>query len=427
MVTRMSPSAVGSCLAFVLAGGRGSRLHELTVEECKPAVAFASSSRIIDFALANTLNSGLRHVLVATQYRPARLVSHIHSRWRARFGLAGGSIETLASGSENAEGGYKGTADAVYRNIAAIEARAPRHVLVLAADHVYQMDYGRLLSAHVASGADVTIAADVVPAEEAQGFGIMDTDTAGRIVDFVEKPAKPPMLADRPGHSLASMGIYVFDWPLLRAILTADAADPRSSHDFGKDVLPKLIAAGNAFAHRLSAPGDAEKPGYWRDVGTLDALHAANMDLLDRTACNRLDLAGWPLHVGWVDDRFDGGSLVFPGSEPKGGVLARSVVGPLVSLGADARVLRSVLMPGVALDGPVRLTNAIVAPGVRISGSLAVGEDESEDAQWFRRTPGGVVLIDQRMLDRRQMARRLLHGWRPGPGRRLPDRMGRTQ
>lgn len=413
-----------SCLAFVLAGGRGTRLHELTDDECKPAVPFAGSSRIIDFALANVLNSGLRHALVATQYRPARLVSHVRSRWRARFAVHGGSIETLSSGGDE-QTGYRGAADAVYRNIAAIDARAPRHVLVLAADHIYQMDYERLLADHVASGADVTVAAEVVPVSLAHGFGILGTDGEGRIVEFAEKPAAPATLPDRPDRSLASMGIYVFDWPLLRAALTADAADPRSSRDFGRDVLPRLIADGNAFAHRFAAPGDGGRPGYWRDVGTIDALHEANMDLLRGPGQGGLDLDGWPLHVGWMGERREGGSLVFPDSEPAG-LVAQSVVGPRVVLGEGARVLRSVLMPGAAVERGVRICNCVVAPDARLSGALAIGEDAEEDARWFRRTPGGVVLVDRRMLDRRRETRRILQGWRSGPaaavaaGGRLP-------
>ncbi len=390
----------------------------MTAHDCKPAISFAGSCRIIDFSLGNIVNSDLKTALVATQYQPARLLSHIRSRWRACFARHGGSIECLSSGGGSETCGYKGTADAVLKNIAHIDGHAPRHVLVVAADHIYQMNYADMLETHVATGADVTIATDVVARRSAKGFGVVAANSRGRIVGFAEKPAEPAGLPDDPEKSLASMGIYVFDWLLLRRMLIEDAADERSSHDFGSDILPKLIARGNAFVHRFTAPGDRSRRGYWRDVGTLDALHAANMDLLVGGADEPLDLANWPLHVGWIGERAglggraDAVSLVYPGSGHQGASVAHSVIGPLASAGPGCRIDRSILMPGARISGNVSLKNVIVAPDVVISDPLVVGEDPEEDAVWFRRTDAGVVLIDQAMADRRAEARKLAKGWR---------------
>lgn len=410
-MTPSSASLSQSCLAFVLAGGRGSRLHELTERDCKPAIPFAGSSRIVDFVLANTLNSGIRQVLVATQYQPQRLVSHLRNRWEPRFATREGRLIAVGSGSESETTGYRGTADAVYRNIDRIDSLAPRHVLVLAADHVYQMDYNAMLEEHADRGADVTIAVDVVPRREASAFGVIATDAEARITGFQEKPSNPTPLPEDPNRVMASMGIYVFDWQKLRAMLIADARDPSSSHDFGKDILPRLAAGGKAFVHRFSSP-QVNGRSYWRDVGTIDALHAAHMDLLlDPEA---LDVSGWPLHVGWVGrvgEVAGAGSpcLVYPGSEAIGAHLHASSLGPLVSVAPGAKVEKSILMTGSSLGADVRLRRVILAPGTRIEGPFSAGFDLEEDEQWFRRSRAGILLIDQAMVNRRQAEHRPAH------------------
>lgn len=397
-----------SCLAFILAGGRGSRLHELTDRDCKPAIPFAGSSRIVDFVLANKMNSGIRQALVATQYQPQRLVSHIRNRWEPRFATREGRLVAVGSGSESEATGYKGTADAVFCNIDRIDGMAPRYVMVLAADHVYQMDFSRMIEEHAERGADVTIAVDVVSRREAASFGVIATDTDGRITGFQEKPANPVTLPEDPNRVLASMGIYVFDWKTLRAVLIADARDPQSSHDFGKDILPRLAAGGKAYVHRFTSP-QANGRSYWRDVGTIDALHAAHMDLLlDPEA---LDVTAWPLHVGWVGRAGEvagTGSpcLVYPGSEAIGAHLHASSIGPLVSVAAGARVEKSILMTGSSIGPEVRLRRAIIAPGTRIDGPFSAGFDLEEDEQWFRRSHAGILLIDQAMVNRQQAERR---------------------
>jgi glucose-1-phosphate adenylyltransferase len=415
-------SLTRSCLAFILAGGRGSRLHELTDRDCKPAIPFAGSSRIVDFVLANTLNSGIRRAVVATQYEPKRLVNHIRNRWEPRFATREGSVVCVGSGHDNDLAGYKGTADAVFQNIDRIDGFAPRHVLVLAADHVYQMDYGAMLEQHVNTGAAITIAADIVPRRDATGFGVIKAEKNGQITGFQEKPANPAGLPEDPERALASMGIYVFDWPRLKAVLQADARDPRSSHDFGKDILPKLAAEGAAYVHRLSAPIAGAK-AYWRDVGTVDALHEAHMDLLEDPTC--LNLEDWPLHVGWIGSvnevAGNGRScLIYPGSEAIAAHLDGSAIGPLVTLSQGAKVERSVLMTGVSLGSNVRLRDAVVAPGTRIDGPFAAGFDPVEDQVWFRRTARGILLIDQAMVDRMQVSRRVIRGWTRANSKGVP-------
>lgn len=409
-----------TCLAFILAGGRGSRLHELTDRDCKPAIPFAGSSRIVDFVLANTLNSGIRRAYVATQYQPKRLVNHIRNRWEPRFAMDEGSVVCLGSGTEIEAEGYRGTADAVYRNIARIDQLRPRHVLVLAADHVYQMDYGPMIEQHVATGADITIAADIVSRREARGFGVIVANEKGVITGFQEKPAHPATLPEDQEHSLASMGIYVFDWPRLRRLLIADANNPGSSHDFGKDILPLVAERGHAYVHRLSAPRKGAK-AYWRDVGTIDALHAAHMDLIHGEA--GLDLEHWPLHAGWIGSRGEVAgsqfpSLIYPGSEAIGAHLEACALAPLVNIGTGARLERAVLMNGATIGSDVRLRDAVVAPGTRIDGPLMAGFDPEEDETWFRRSSGGILLIDQPMVDRwHREARRVRRGWVPASAR----------
>ncbi|HEX9933348.1 MAG TPA: sugar phosphate nucleotidyltransferase, partial [Allosphingosinicella sp.] len=258
-------------MAYVLAGGRGSRLMELTDRRAKPAVHFGGKTRIIDFALSNALNSGIRRIAVATQYKAHSLIRHLQRGWSFFRTERNESFDILPASQRVSEDmWYLGTADAVYQNIDIIESYAPRWIVVLAGDHVYKMDYEVMLAEHVETGADVTVGCIEVPREEASGFGVMHIDESDRIVDFLEKPADPPSMPGRPDVALASMGIYAFETRRLFEVLREDAADPASSHDFGKDIIPKLVKGGRAFAHqfcRSAKLSHGEAPSYWRDVG----------------------------------------------------------------------------------------------------------------------------------------------------------------
>ena len=274
-----------NAMAYVLAGGRGSRLKELTDKRAKPAVFFGGKSRIIDFALSNAINSGIRRIGVATQYKAHSLIRHLQRGWTFFRPERNESFDILPASQMVSESQwYLGTADAVTQNIEIISSYGPEYMVILAGDHVYKMDYALMLGQHVSSGADVTVGCLEVPRMEATGFGVMHVDADDRIIEFLEKPADPPGMPDKPEMALASMGIYVFETEFLFDQLRRDADDPNSSHDFGKDIIPYLVKHGKAVAHRFPEScvrSDSEKEAYWRDVGTIDAYWEANIDLTD--------------------------------------------------------------------------------------------------------------------------------------------------
>ena len=286
-------------MAYVLAGGRGSRLMELTDRRAKPAVYFGGKSRIIDFALSNALNSGIRRIAVATQYKAHSLIRHLQQGWDFFRPERNESFDILpASQRVSEEMWYRGTADAVYQNIDIIESYDPKYIILLAGDHIYKMDYEKMLQQHVEQGADVTVGCLEVPRKDATQLGVMHVDDADRIIDFIEKPADPPAMPGKPDKSLGSMGIYVFETKFLFDQLNRDAADATSSHDFGKDIIPYIVKHGKAVAHPLSRScvrSREEVESYWRDVGTVDAYWAANIDLTD--VLPQLDLydRAWPI------------------------------------------------------------------------------------------------------------------------------------
>ena len=285
-------------MAFVLAGGRGSRLLELTDVRAKPAVYFGGKTRIIDFALSNALNSGIRRIGVATQYKAHSLIRHLTQAWTFLRKERNEGFDILpASQRIDEDSWYQGTADAVYQNIAIIEGYAPKYIVILAGDHIYKMDYEVMLWQHVSTGADITLGCIEVPRMEATGFGVMHVDKDDRIIDFIEKPADPPAMPDNPDMALASMGIYVFETTRLLDILREDAANPHSSHDFGKDIVPNLVKNGKAIAHRFtqSCVTNNEKAHYWRDVGTVDAYWEANIDLTATVPELNLYDQNWPI------------------------------------------------------------------------------------------------------------------------------------
>jgi glucose-1-phosphate adenylyltransferase len=407
-------------MAYVLAGGRGSRLMELTERRAKPAVYFGGKSRIIDFALSNALNSGIRRMAVATQYKAHSLIRHLQRGWNFLQPVRNESFDILPASQRVAEDQwYAGTADAVYQNIDIIDGYAPEYIIILAGDHIYKMDYERMLVQHVDAGADVTVACLEVPANDASAFGVMHVDETDRIVSFVEKPPVPPEMPDRPGWALASMGIYVFNRAFLHEQLRRDAADKESSRDFGRDIIPWIVKNGNAIAHRFSKScvmSRAEGDVYWRDVGTLDAYWEANIDLTDVVPALDLFDRDWPIwtyaeitppakFVHDVDGRRGLGisSLVSGGCIVSGAAIRRSLLFTGVRVNSYGTVENAVVLPYVEIGQRSRISNAIIDAGVRIPRGLEVGADPEADARRFRRTSKGVCLITQPMIDRLQM------------------------
>ncbi|NOG69446.1 glucose-1-phosphate adenylyltransferase [Roseicella sp. DB1501] len=406
-----------TAMAFVLAGGRGSRLMELTDKRAKPAVFFGGKSRIIDFALSNALNSGVRRMAVATQYKAHSLIRHLQRAWTFLRPERNESFDILPASQRVSEHNwYLGTADAVYQNIDIIEDLAPRHIVILAGDHVYKMDYEVMLQQHLDRRADVTVSCMTVPRAEASAFGVVKVDAADRIVDFIEKPANPPGLPDAPESAFVSMGIYVFETRVLIEQLRRDAADPASSHDFGKDIIPRMVREGSAQAHRFEEScvrSAMEISPYWRDVGTVDAYWEANIDLTDIVPPLDIFDKDWPIWTygevvppaKFVHDQAGRrgeaiSSLVSGGCIVSGAAARRSLLFTGVRLHSYAQIEGAVLLPGVDVGRHARLRNVVVDRGVHIPEGLVVGEEPALDARRFRRTDRGICLVTQAMLDR---------------------------
>jgi len=404
-------------MAYVLAGGRGSRLKELTDNRAKPAVYFGGVSRIIDFALSNAINSGIRRIGVATQYKAHSLIRHMNRAWNFMRPERNESFDILPASQRISELlWYEGTADAVYQNIDIIAAHAPKYMVILAGDHIYKMDYELMLRQHVNSGADVTVGCLVVPRTEASGFGVMAVDTEGTITEFVEKPADPPAIPGDPDHALASMGIYVFETEFLFDQLRRDVATPGSTRDFGGDIIPYIVKHGKAVAHRFtdSCIRAAEQiDEYWRDVGTLDAYFDANLDLTDTVPKLNMYDRDWPI---WTDTvvaapakfvhDMDGrrgmaiSSLISQDCIVSGALAKRSLLFTGVKMGSFSSVEDGVILPYCNIGRGARLRRVILDSGVRIPEGLVVGEDPELDAARFRRTENGVCLITKAMLDK---------------------------
>ncbi|MBB4153451.1 glucose-1-phosphate adenylyltransferase [Sphingomonas jinjuensis] len=404
-------------MAYVLAGGRGSRLHELTDTRAKPAVYFGGKSRIIDFALSNALNSGIRRIGVATQYKAHSLIRHLQRGWNFLRPERNESFDILPASQRVSETQwYEGTADAVYQNIDIIESYGVEFMVILAGDHIYKMDYEIMLQQHCDSGADVTVACMEVPRMEAVGFGVMHVDETDRIIDFVEKPADPPAIPGNPDVALASLGIYVFNTKFLIEQLKRDAATPGSDRDFGKDLIPYLVEHGKAQAHRFSSScvrSATEAGSYWRDVGTIDAYWEANIDLTD--VVPELDLydRSWPLwtyseitppakFVHDVDGRRGSAvaSLVAGDTIVSGSSIHRSLLSTGVRTHSFAMLDEAVVLPFCHIGRGARLRRVVIDRGVVIPDGLVVGDDPTLDATRFRRTDKGVCLITQPMIDR---------------------------
>jgi glucose-1-phosphate adenylyltransferase len=406
-----------NAMAYVLAGGRGSRLLELTDSRAKPAVPFGGKTRIIDFALSNALNSGIRRIAVATQYKAHSLIRHLQRGWNFFRPERNESFDILpASQRVSEQQWYVGTADAVYQNLDIIESYAPHYMVVLAGDHIYKMDYEQMLQQHCNEDADVTVGCLEVPRAEAAGFGVMHVDANNRILSFLEKPKDPPAMPGKPDMALASMGIYVFETKFLIDQLKRDAANPDSNHDFGKDLIPYIVAQGNAVAHHFSKScvrSSAEGSAYWRDVGTVDAYWEANIDLTDLVP--QLDLydRDWPIwtygeitppakFVHDEDSRRGQAitSLVSGGCIVSGAALRRSLLFTGVRVNSYSLIENAVILPYVEIARSARLKNVVIDRGVQIPEGLVAGEDPELDAKRFRRTERGVCLITQPMIDR---------------------------
>ena len=400
--------------ALVLAGGRGTRLGPLTDHRSKPAVPFAGKLKIIDFALSNCVNSGIRHIGVLTQYKAQSLIRHVERGWGFLAASLGEYIEVVPAQQQQGEHWYCGTANAVWQNIDLIREADPRHVLVLGGDHVYKMDYAVMLAEHVARGAPVTVACVEVPVGEAVEFGVMATDDQGRVLAFAEKPARPQPLPGRPDMALASMGIYLFDAEVLFAEVERDAADASSSHDFGRDILPALVRRGAVHAHRFasSCVNTIEGRPYWRDVGTVDAYWAAHMDLTHVVPELNLYDDDWPIlslqrQLPPAKFVFDDGlrrgtatdSLVSSGCIVSGATVRRSILFSKVRVGEGSVVEDSVVLPNVAIGRDVRLARTVIDKHCRLPDGFHAGLDAHADrARGLFVTPGGITLVTPTML-----------------------------
>ncbi len=406
-------------VALVLAGGRGSRLKDLTARRAKPAVYFGGKFRIIDFALSNCINSGIRRIGVITQYKSHSLLRHLQKGWSFQRWESNEFVELLpAQQRTDDESWYRGTADAVYQNIDIVRDHKSDYIVVLAGDHVYKMDYARMLQFHVDRGAQVTVGAIEVARAEAQAFGVMAVDASDQIVDFVEKPADPPAMPGKPERSLASMGIYIFNTGFLFDMLDRDIKNPASSHDFGRDIIPETVRMGVACAHQFSLscvnPDGAEgiEP-YWRDVGTIDAYWSANIDLTMPTPALDMYDISWPIWTyqeqlppaKFVFDRDDRrgtavDSIVSGGCIVSGSRVARSVLFSKVRINSYCSIDGAVLLPGVEVGRHARLSRVVVDRGCRIPPGMVIGEDAADDGRRFPVSQQGVTLVTQDMLDR---------------------------
>ncbi len=408
-------------IAMVLAGGKGKRLMDLTSRLSKPGLDFGGKYRIIDFTMSNCVNSNIRKILVVTQYNSHRLLEHLQFGWSFLNGKFNEFIHVLpAQQSLESDAWYSGTADAVHQNVLNIASHNPENVMILAGDHIYKMDYRRFLEDHLEKDADLTIACLDVPREAARAFGVAEIDAQERIVGFQEKPAEPTCVPGRPDRAFASMGIYLFKADFLYEQLALDARNLESSHDFGRDLIPWLVPRARVFAHRfcLSHIRNMDKPPYWRDVGTVDAYWEANMDLTSVDPDLNLYDYEWPIftHMDQLppakfvhSDPHRNGvaihSLVSAGCIVSGATVHRSLLFSKVRAHSHAYLQEAVVLPDADIGEHARLRRVIVDRGCRIPAGLVVGEDAEADALRFHRTPSGVTLISQRMLDRLQEAR----------------------
>ncbi len=403
-----------SAVALVLAGGRGSRLMNLTDRRAKPAVYFGGKFRIIDFALSNCLNSGIRRIGVITQYKSHSLLRHLQRGWAFLKTEMNEFVDLLPAQQRNDdESWYRGTADAVYQNHDILESYGAKYIVVLAGDHIYKMNYALMLADHVAKGRQCTVGCLAVPRAEATAFGVMAVDENSLITDFLEKPADPPLMPGSTDMSLASMGIYIFNAEYLYKELERDMADPDSDHDFGKDIIPRAVRNGDAAAHPFSisaVTSDENEEPYWRDVGTIDAYWDANIDLTATEPKLNLYDKKWPIWTyqaqlppaKFVHNQEDRRGMaiesVVSGGCIVSGKVFRTVLFSSVRVHSYAEVNWSVLLPEVQIGRSARLTRAVIDRGCHIPDGMVIGEDAALDAERFHRSENGITLVTAEML-----------------------------
>ena len=412
--TKIATEVTRKTLVLVLAGGEGSRLGELTKWRAKPAVPFGGKYRMIDFTLSNCVNSGLRRIGVLTQYKSHSLIRHLQQAWNFMRAEIGEFVEIIPAQQRMSKDWYRGTADALYQNIDIIHRHAPHYVLVLGGDHIYTMDYSKMLMHHVNSKADMTVACIEVPRLEARDFGVMSVDEKMRILRFTEKPADPEAMPGKPDTALASMGIYVFSTSFLYDTLIEDAKDETSAHDFGKSIIPHLIHNSVAMAYPYRS--DKGEIAYWRDVGTIDAYWKANMELCSIKPELNLYDKNWPI---WTyqeqlppakfvfDDEGKRGeainSLVSGGCIIAGARVKRSVIFFATRIETCSLVKESVVLPGVSIGKNCRITHAIIDKGTIIPDNTIIGENHVEDAKRFHISEEGVILVTPEMMGQKLM------------------------
>ena len=397
-------------LALIMAGGRGSRLKDLTRWRAKPAVAFGGKFRIIDFPLSNCINSGIRRIGVLTQYKAHSLITHIQRGWGHLRGEFGEFVELLPAQQRIETSWYAGTADAIYQNLDIIRNHGPEFVLILAGDHIYKMDYGAMLAAHVEKKADVTVGCIEVPIDQAHAFGVMEVDSEDRVREFQEKPSEPKAKIGKPDAALCSMGIYIFNKDFLFEQLIKDADSPNSSHDFGKDIIPSVINKYRVYSYDF-LDLETNKQAYWRDVGTVDAFWEANLELIGVTPELNLYDDEWPI---WTyQEQLPPAKFIFDDEERRGMAVDSMVSGGCIISGAQVRhsllfsnvkvnsfttLEDAVILPEVDIGRNCHIRRAVIDKGCQIPEGTVIGEDPEQDAERFHITPGGIALVVPEML-----------------------------
>lgn len=402
-------------IALVLAGGRGARLKDLTAKRAKPAVHFGGKFRIIDFTLSNCINSGIRRIGILTQYQCHSLIQHIQRGWSFFNEAMNEFVDLLpAQQRTNSENWYISTGDAVYQNLDIIKRYKSKYIIILGGDHIYKMDYSKMLLDHVKKGAKCTISCIKVSLDEATSFGVMGIDPSEKIIEFVEKPQNPPAMPNDPKHALASMGIYIFDIDYLMDSLHSDHDIPTSSHDFGKDIIPKAVAEGVAWAHPFEhscVTSDPSAPPYWRDVGTIDSFWRANLDLASVTPELDIYNQAWPIRTYMEPlppakyvQNIDGGqgmtmnSLVAAGAIVCGSMIVNSVLFPRVRVESFCTIDSTILFPDVIVGANTRLRRCVIDRACHIPNGFVIGENPEDDKKRFHCTEAGVILVTREML-----------------------------
>ncbi|MDH5227556.1 MAG: glucose-1-phosphate adenylyltransferase [Gammaproteobacteria bacterium] len=397
-------------LAIIMAGGRGERLKQLTEDRCKPAAPFGGKFRIIDFVLSNCLNSGIRQISVLTQYKAHSLIQHIGKGWGFLRGEFGEFIEIIPAQQRLGPEWYQGTADALWQNMELIRGHRPLHVLVLAGDHIYKMDYGPMIGFHVENEADITVGVVEVPLDRAREFGVIGVDESNRVLSFREKPSDPPSIPGRPDVAMASMGIYVFNPRLLERLLRADAEDPASAHDFGKNIIPQAIDKLRVFAYPFEDVR-SKAQHYWRDVGTIDAYYEANMELVRVSPELNIYDEQWPI---WTyQEQLPPAKFVFDDDDRRGCAIDSMVSGGCIISGSrvsnsllfsqvrvhdHSTVDRSVILPRVRIGERCVVRNAIIDSGAVVPDGMKIGVDLAQDRERFYVSENGVTLVTASML-----------------------------